>query len=85
MKRLGPELTSLTFRIIDAIVAAPIEDEKKLMALEDIKQMWIDPNYDCLFTEIYGGNFSLTDHHCWADSRLGEVFWYKMYLIIDLS
>lgn len=82
MKRLGPELTSLTFRIIDAIVAAPIEDEKKLLALEDIKQMWIDPDYDCKYINIHDDNNCLTVHHCWADSRLGESFWYKMHLIV---
>lgn len=78
-------------RIVDAIVASDLlEPEKKLIALEDILQMYKEPDYfekalitrSVLTTYIKGIRNSLVSHHIWINSKLGGTFWKKMHLII---
>lgn len=84
-KTYPPELTKLlSFRIVDAIVASPLlEDENKLLALEDLRQMYSEPEY---FEKAIGfcspeGTMIISHHH-WNSSKLGGYFWSKINAII---
>ena len=74
----------LAFRIVNAIVASPLlEDEKKLLALEDLRQMYSDPEYFKKVTpscESYGSTVSF--NHGWRESKLGYDFWSRISRII---
>lgn len=91
-KKYSKELESLlAFRIVNAIVASPLlEDEKKLLALEDLRQMYSEDDYyyKCIHLHHYYNNGcdmpeSIEGHHWWGASKLGKEFWRKMDAIIS--
>lgn len=88
-KTYPPECEQLlSFRIVNAIVASPLlEDEKKLLALEDLRQMYAEgymPKKDlCPFDrQTNEWADSISAHHYFGASKLGMDFWYTMDEII---
>lgn len=73
--------------ILEAIAKAPIPDEVKLKAVNDIEKMYSDNEYGgkCdihpLSEKIIERPF-LSIHHLWDKSDLGSEFWSKMNQII---
>lgn len=73
--------------ILEAIAKAPIPDEVKLKAVNDINRMYKDKAYllkcigsiDCKMYDLP----SVDLHHSWCNSDLGADFWYKIFSIID--
>ena len=66
------------FKIIDDIVESKnISESDKLLALDDIKEMYTNQEYfnKC---RVYTTNY-LRAHHSWRDSKLGFMFWAKIY------
>lgn len=74
--------------ILEAIAKAPIPDDRKLQAVNDIEKMYIDKEYgngcfvNHLTIPVYN-RACLQGHHYWAKSNLGHEFWQKMDKIIS--
>ena len=67
------------FKIIDDIVESKnISESDKLLALEDIRLMYADKEY---FKKCYVKYHSheIYNHHIWCSSKLGYMFWIKIY------
>lgn len=74
--------------ILEAIAKAPIPDEVKLQAVNDIERMYTDKEYGekCFIGDLASLSFdkpSLSVHHLWNQSELGSEFWIKMNQIIS--
>lgn len=73
--------------ILEAIAKAPIPDDRKLQAVNDIEKMYTDKDYG---KKCYIGNLSkvpferarLGVHHLWKESELGAEFWSNINIII---
>lgn len=86
----------LAIRIVEAIAASPLlEDNKKLLALNDLLEMYKDPKYgDDVLVDVVRQLNSLelnlpsgedcSSHHLFHKSKLGENFWWKMQMIIGI-
>lgn len=78
----------LIYRIADAIVKSDLlEEEKKHLALDDLLQMYKDPNYYKYIFEYFHPvidtkESSIMGHHEWVKSQLGFDFWFTMHTII---
>jgi len=76
--------------ILEAIAKAPIPDEVKLKAVNDLEKMYTDKEYgekcDVWFwynsVIIHESGMSLRLHHLWDRSDLGFKFWDKLVTII---
>lgn len=73
--------------ILEAIAAAPIPDDIKLMAVKDINRMYQDKKYGELvwigeLSQVFFDKPALTVHHLWDKSELGSDFWIKMHQIL---
>lgn len=73
--------------ILEAIAKAPIPDEVKLKAVNDLEKMYSDKEYGKLvyigeLSQVFFDKPALTVHHLWDQSELGSEFWVKMHQIL---
>ena len=74
--------------ILEAIAKAPIPDEVKLKAVNDLEKMYVDKEYGskCNVNRLQDNDRkhpNLLIHHTWFKSDLGLQFWEKMNQIIS--
>lgn len=74
--------------ILEAIAKAPIPDEVKLKAVNDIEKMYVDKDYaNLVWLGVASARMferaNLKVHHLWYKSDLGTEFWSKMNQIIS--